>query len=106
MTYIVVLTYVGISALVLGIPPDLSFYLVAIANASSLFGRYVSGALSDRIGANPSNPLTILVRLIVSDILGPMNVMIPFTAAAGILTYAWPFARSQGSLIAVVILYG
>ncbi|KAF9461812.1 MFS general substrate transporter [Collybia nuda] len=81
-----VLTYVGISALVLGIPPDLSFYLIAIANASSLFGRYTSGAISDRVG--------------------PMNVMIPFTAAAGILTYAWPFARSQGSLIAVVVLYG
>lgn len=35
-----------------------------------------------------------------------MNVMIPFTAAAGILTYAWPFARTKGSLIAVTVIYG
>lgn len=37
---------------------------------------------------------------------GPMNVMMPFTAAAGILTYAWPFAESQSSLIAVTVIYG
>jgi MFS transporter, MCT family, solute carrier family 16 (monocarboxylic acid transporters), member 10 len=35
-----------------------------------------------------------------------MNVMIPFTAAAGVLTYAWPFARTKASLIAVTVLYG
>ncbi|RDB23012.1 Riboflavin transporter MCH5 [Hypsizygus marmoreus] len=81
-----VLTYVSISALVLGISPDLSFYLLAIANASSLFGRYASGLLCDRYG--------------------PMNVMIPFTAAAAILTYAWPFAHSKASLITVIVLYG
>jgi len=32
--------------------------------------------------------------------------MIPFTAAAGILTYAWPFAQSKLSLIAVTVIYG
>lgn len=37
---------------------------------------------------------------------GPINVMVPFTAAAGILTYAWPFAQSKGSLISVTLLYG
>ena len=35
-----------------------------------------------------------------------MNVMIPFTAGAGILTYAWPFAQSKPSLIAVTVIYG
>ncbi|KAF5378329.1 hypothetical protein D9615_008721 [Tricholomella constricta] len=80
------LTYVSVSALELGISDSLSFYLVAIANASSLFGRFASGSLADRFG--------------------PANVMIPFTAAAGILTYAWPFARAKESLIAVVVLYG
>jgi len=81
-----VLTYVSVSALAIGMSPSLSFYLVAIANASSLFGRFSAGSLSDR--------------------WGPANIMIPFTAVAGILTYAWPFARTKGSLIAVVILYG
>lgn len=35
-----------------------------------------------------------------------MNVMIPFTFIAGILTYAWPFSRSIGGLIVVTLLYG
>ena len=32
--------------------------------------------------------------------------MIPLTALAGIMTYAWPFARTEASLIVVTILYG
>ena len=35
-----------------------------------------------------------------------MNVMIPFTALAGIMTYAWPFAKTEASLIVVTVLYG
>ncbi|KAH0583380.1 hypothetical protein H2248_009007 [Termitomyces sp. 'cryptogamus'] len=81
-----VLTYVSVSALELGISESLSFYLLSIANASSLFGRLSSGLLADRCG--------------------PGNIIIPFTAVAGILTYAWPFARTQRELIAVVVLYG
>lgn len=32
--------------------------------------------------------------------------MAPFTLLAGILTYAWPYATTKGSLIAIGILYG
>lgn len=35
-----------------------------------------------------------------------MNVMIPFTIVAAIMTYAWPFARSEAALIIVAIIYG
>ena len=38
--------------------------------------------------------------------LGAMNVMIPLTALAGIMTYAWPFAQTEASLIVVTVLYG
>ncbi|KAF8147570.1 MFS general substrate transporter [Crassisporium funariophilum] len=81
-----VLTYVGVSATAIGISSDFSFYFVAFANASSLFGRYVAGNLCDGLGA--------------------MNVMIPFTAFAGIVTYAWPFAQTKSALIAVTVIYG
>ena len=40
------------------------------------------------------------------DKLGPLNVMIPLTALAGIMTYAWPFAQTQVSLIVVTVFYG
>ncbi|KAF8647499.1 hypothetical protein AX16_006704 [Volvariella volvacea WC 439] len=81
-----VLTYADVSATSLGIDPEFAFYLVSIINASSLFGRYTAG--------------------VICDIIGPMNVMIPFTAASGILTYAWPFARTKTTLIVVTVLYG
>ena len=37
---------------------------------------------------------------------GPMNIMIPFTGVTGILTYAWPFAKTKASLLALTVLYG
>ena len=43
---------------------------------------------------------------VLNPIIGPMNIMIPFTAWSGILTYAWPFAKSKSSLIAVTVIYG
>ncbi|KAK0193029.1 major facilitator superfamily domain-containing protein [Armillaria mellea] len=81
-----VLTYIDVSATKVGVPEDFSFYLVSIANCSSGFGRYFAGLLGDRIGA--------------------MNVMIPFTAASAIVTYSWPFAKDQGSLITIAVIYG
>ena len=35
-----------------------------------------------------------------------MNIMIPFTAVAGILTYIWPFVRGKAAYIVVAIIYG
>ncbi|KAF9443207.1 MFS general substrate transporter [Macrolepiota fuliginosa MF-IS2] len=81
-----VLTYVNVSATQLGSSPDLAFYFVSFANASSVFGRWAAGLLADKIG--------------------PLNVMIPFTFFAGILTYAWPFTRSTSSLVVVTLIYG
>jgi len=81
-----VLTYIDSSAVFYGVSSNLAFYLVAIANASSSIGRVVCGFLSDRTG--------------------PLNSMIPMTAIAGILTLAWPYARTSTSLIVVAVLYG
>ena len=82
-----VLTYIDVAAPnVHGISVTLSFYMLPIANASSLVGRYVSGMISDRVG--------------------PMNVMIPFTVLAGVMTFIWPYARTVQALVAVAIVYG
>ncbi|KIJ59717.1 hypothetical protein HYDPIDRAFT_177749 [Hydnomerulius pinastri MD-312] len=81
-----VLTYIPISAVQVGVSNDFSFYLIAIANGSSAFGRLMAGLLADR--------------------LGPLNIMTPFTVVAGILTFAWPFAKTEGSLIAIAVIYG
>lgn len=47
-----VLTYIDSSAVRAGLSEDFSFYLVAIANASSAIGRAGSGLIADRIGTS------------------------------------------------------
>lgn len=81
-----VLTYIDQSAVTAGVDPDFSFYLVAIANACSGLGRVGGGFVADKLGA--------------------MNVLIPSTLISGVLTYAWPFATTEGGLIAIAIIYG
>jgi len=80
------LIYIDSSAVEAGISSEFSFYLVAISNASGVFGRYTAGLLCDRFGA--------------------INTLAPMTAIAAIVAYAWPFAEDQGSFIAIAIIYG
>ncbi|KAJ7490590.1 major facilitator superfamily domain-containing protein [Mycena latifolia] len=87
--YTAVLTYIDISATSVGVSPEFSFYLIAIANAASLFGRLVSGVATDKFGKSRS-----------------VNVIAPMTSVAAIMTYVWPLARSQNSLVAVAVVYG
>ncbi|KAH6887338.1 major facilitator superfamily domain-containing protein [Coprinopsis sp. MPI-PUGE-AT-0042] len=81
-----VLTYIDVGATRIGISPDFSFYLVSIANASAATSRVLTGILADRYGA--------------------VNVIVPMTWSAAILTFAWPYAKSRGSLIVLAVLYG
>lgn len=81
-----VLTYLEVYGTEIGLSPDFAFYLIPIANAASLVGRVGSGIMTDRIG--------------------PLNTLIPSTLLAGVCTYAWPFARTEGSLIGVACIYG
>ncbi|KAF7351027.1 MFS domain-containing protein [Mycena sanguinolenta] len=81
-----VLTYIGVSATAAGLSSEFSFYLISIANAASLFGRITAGLITDKFGA--------------------VNVIVPFSAVAAIMTYVWPLARSNGAFVAVAIIYG
>ncbi|KAI3618137.1 monocarboxylate permease [Moniliophthora roreri] len=64
------LTYIDISAVRAGISQDFSFYLVAIANASSGLGRVTAGFVADKIG--------------------PINFMAPTTLIAGVSSFMMP----------------
>ncbi|KAF9254616.1 MFS general substrate transporter [Marasmius fiardii PR-910] len=81
-----VLTFLNSSAVFYGVSPGFAIYLTAIANGTSGISRLVAGRLSDRVG--------------------PLNMIIPYTLASAALTYAWPFARNEGSLIVIAIIYG
>lgn len=38
--------------------------------------------------------------------LGSINIMAPFTAVAGILTYAWPYIHGERGYVALAVFYG
>lgn len=98
------LTYIDVSAQFAGVDPNFSFYLLSIANAGSAVGRLGGGILSDVVGMSAAPAPINFPELIV--ISGALNIMIPATFVAGILTYAWPFATSKGGFIVIAIIYG
>lgn len=65
---------------------DLSFYLLAILNASSVFGRIIPN--------------------IIADYLGALNVLLPFTVCASILAFAWIAIHNVAGIVVFAILYG
>lgn len=82
-----VLTYIDVASEGLpSVPATLSFYLLPITNASSFVGRYASGLICDRTG--------------------PMNIMLPFTVLAAVMTFIWPYAKTAHALVAIAIVYG
>ncbi|KAG8958684.1 hypothetical protein FRC03_008912 [Tulasnella sp. 419] len=81
-----VLTYIDVAGIIYGVSPDYSFYLVSIANASSLVGRVASGPICDRFGN--------------------LNVLIPSNILAAATTFAWPFCKDAKSLTILAVFYG
>lgn len=70
----------------IGLTVDLSFYLLAILNAASLFGRLLGGAAADR--------------------LGRINTLSLGCMICGILVLCWLPIRSQDAIITFTALFG
>lgn len=81
-----VLTFMGASAPSQGVPESLSSYLISITNAGNAIGRLAGGVLGDRFG--------------------PINVMIPASLIAGVLTLIWPYTHGTAALFTLVGTYG
>ena len=65
---------------------DLAFYLLAVLNAASIFGRIIPNIIADKLGA--------------------MHVLIPFTFVAGILSLAWIGIHDLAGIVVFCVLYG
>ncbi|EEH34837.2 hypothetical protein PAAG_05884 [Paracoccidioides lutzii Pb01] len=65
---------------------DLAFYMIAILNAGSIFGRIIPGLLADHFGA--------------------LDVMIPCSFACAVLLFAWMGIHSIAGSIVFSCLYG
>lgn len=73
-------------AITKGMNETLASYLIAMLNGASIFGRVIPGVLGDKFGR--------------------INTLIAATLATGVIVFAWPFAESAGSIIAVTIVFG
>ncbi|KAK3939735.1 major facilitator superfamily domain-containing protein [Diplogelasinospora grovesii] len=83
----VMLFYTSYLALAAGIADSsMSFYLVPILNAASMFGRTLPNALSDKTG--------------------PINLLAPGAIICGILSFAMIGVKSLAGIVVVTLLYG
>ena len=65
---------------------NLGFYLLAIMNSTSVFGRIIPNYLADK--------------------LGPYNIIIPCTLMSGVLCFCFISAKSAPGIIALMSFYG
>ncbi|KAL2062256.1 hypothetical protein VTL71DRAFT_6522 [Oculimacula yallundae] len=65
---------------------NLSFYLLTVINAASIFGRIVPN--------------------FIADISGPLNMCGPFVLFCGIIAFCWPSVTSIGEMIPFCLFYG
>ncbi|GFF28591.1 riboflavin transporter MCH5 [Aspergillus udagawae] len=70
----------------IGIAEDISFYLLSVINASSIFGRIIPGLLADRFGALEVSSFCAL--------------------ACAVLSYSWITIDNLGGLVTFCTLYG
>jgi predicted MFS family arabinose efflux permease len=71
---------------IVGTSADFAFYLLAVVNAASFFGRIVPNLLADKVGS--------------------LNVLIPCTFITAALSMAWVGIKSVGGIVAFTIFYG
>lgn len=78
--------YVSSYAVAKGLSPSMSFYLISILNAASLFGRVLPGVLADR--------------------WGHFNFMVIALGASAIVGFCWTAATSLPGLVVWSLTYG
>jgi MFS family permease len=84
---------------------EMSFYVIPILNASSMFGRTIPNAISDKIG-----PLNCEINMAVFvDARLLTNILIVFGPAGiicGVLTFCMLSVKTLGGILPIAILYG
>jgi MFS transporter, MCT family, solute carrier family 16 (monocarboxylic acid transporters), member 10 len=80
------LTFITVEAEAIGTPSSLAFYMVAIANGATIFGRLLFGISAIKFGA--------------------LNLTIISTMCVLVLTLAWAFVTWRPGYIIVSCIYG
>ncbi|MCJ1442327.1 MAG: hypothetical protein MMC23_002821 [Stictis urceolatum] len=80
--------YVGeFASNVLGLPESDSIYLLLIMNGVGLVGRMLPAYFADKY-------------------TGPINLLIPFGVASGVVVYSWTGVHDRGGVFTFAIVYG
>ncbi|KAI4602205.1 hypothetical protein KJ359_009443 [Pestalotiopsis sp. 9143b] len=91
------IAYISSYALYAGFDQSLSFYILTILNASSVFGRLLPGYWADIIGPFNSNMLSVLVTIVAC-----LGVWLPAGhTLPGIVVFAVLFGFGTGSNISI-----
>ena len=69
-----------------GVSPTFAPYLAVISGGGGIVGRALAG--------------------IISDMIGPINVMIGYGLVAAITTFAWPYCTTKGTYIVIAVFFG
>ncbi|KAK7207743.1 major facilitator superfamily domain-containing protein [Myxozyma melibiosi] len=69
-----------------GLSSSTSFYMLSIINAGSIFGRIIPN--------------------FIADVVGPVNVLIPFTLLTVIIAYSWMAVSSPAGIVLFCAFYG
>lgn len=82
---------------------NLGFYILAIMNATSAFGRIIPGILSDK-----SKCIFLIVRDYISNtkLVGPMNVMIPCAFISAMICLCIIAVKNAAGLVVLMAFYG
>ncbi|BGP41701.1 hypothetical protein JCM10449v2_005692 [Rhodotorula kratochvilovae] len=69
------------------VPEDIAFYSLSILNAASVFGRTIPNYFADSYG--------------------PLNLLVPFTTAAGVLIFCWiPALKNAAGTVVWSLVFG
>ncbi|UKZ77003.1 hypothetical protein TrVFT333_004719 [Trichoderma virens FT-333] len=79
----------------IGVAEDLSFYLLAVLNASSVFGRIIPGLLADKFGSLEIMTVCTLICALLS------YVLIAIHNLAGIVIFCILYGFSSGAILSL-----
>lgn len=79
----------------MGLAEDLSFYLLAVLNASSVFGRVIPGLLADKFGSLEIMTICTLICAILSYVLVSIHNF------AGIVVFAILYGFCSGAILSL-----
>lgn len=90
-------TFLVVEARARGVPHALSFYLIAILNGASTFGRTVPNYIADKVGR-----FTVLITFAIINAILVLALWLPTSGVSAIVCFAVFFGFTSGAVFSLV----